>query len=119
MKAIPYEYALLIAIGAYTFSVLLTEGEMILSPVYKRLYAFFKTDERQDEGKPVHWLFKILMYCEKCVAGQWALWYFLYKEFNTYMYAFTFNLIALHLFFVLLTVFITYLISIVINKINN
>jgi len=119
---INYELSLLLAIGAFVFSNLLTDENQILNGVYKWLYKIFKTDERKDDGKPVHPLFMALMYCEKCVAGQWSFWFFLFANFSFY----NFNLFFTHIFFVLTTIFLAALIKLLYelikeytNKIKN
>ena len=58
-----------LAICAYTYSMILTDNDMILSPW--RRFLFIKLGED-------NWLFKILVGCEYCVAGQWALWTYLF-----------------------------------------
>jgi len=73
-KMINYELLLLIAIFSFVYTNILTEPDQIFSGLYKFLYRFFKTDERNEAGLSPFWLFKIIIHCEKCVAGQLALW---------------------------------------------
>lgn len=101
---IDYEIAFLIACLAYVYSVVLTDANQLLNPLYKRLYIYFKTDERINEGKDYHWLFKILIHCEKCVSGQWALWTYLAMNYLNYNFFY-------HLFFISYTITITILIT--------
>ena len=54
----------MLAIAAFTYSEILTEPDMILSYPY------------QWAERLPQWLFKLLIDCSKCVAGQWALWLF-------------------------------------------
>lgn len=100
---IDYIFSVLIAAIAFTYSVLLTEENALFNGIYNRLYVFFKTDERASDGKPVHWLFMILMYCERCIAGQMAFWYFLYKNWTIYVHEFIESLIY-HFGFVSITI---------------
>ena len=69
MELIKLSFA--IAIIAFTYSVILTEPGMLLEKIASRL-AYLP-----------QWLFYPLIGCEKCVAGQMALWYcaFSYKHF--------------------------------------
>lgn len=57
---------------------------MILNWLYNWLWAVFKNDERTNGG---HWIFKIIIGCEKCLAGQISLWLFLYLNYQQYLYA--------------------------------
>lgn len=78
-------YSLLIGIFSFVYTYILTDANQILNPIYKRLYKFFKTEERKEKGKGVHWIFMIIMYCEKCNAGQIALWLYLYNNYRSYI----------------------------------
>lgn len=64
---------LAIAVLAFTYTHLLTDDEMIFSRPYHLA-------ERQLPA----WLFKPLIGCEKCVAGQLALWFFLVANWGAY-----------------------------------
>jgi len=77
---INYEFLILLGIFSFVYSNLLTEPNMILSGWYKWLNKVFKTDKRNEEGKGYHWLFMILIHCEKCIAGQLALWFTLIEN---------------------------------------
>lgn len=90
---INYELGFLIALFAFTYSYLLTQPHAMFNGIYNKLYKAFKTDERIQNGKGYHPLFMILIHCEKCIAGQFALW--LYLKTNFYHY----NPLQ-HLFFV-------------------
>lgn len=103
---IDYVFGLLIASIAFTYSVLLIEENALFNGLYNRLYVIFKTDERAEKGKSVHWLFMILMYCEKCIAGQMAFWYFLYKNWSIYDVDF-FESLIYHFGFVSVTIMLT------------
>lgn len=88
-----YLLALNIAIVAYVYSVILTEPGMILSGWYKYLLSLNLPE----------WIFKPIIDCFKCVAGQMALWgYFIncnaYNPFD-------------HIFFICLTILISILID--------
>jgi hypothetical protein len=101
---IPYEFSLLIALAAMCYSYILTEPNAILNGVYKKLYKLFRTDEREEAGLPIHPLFMVLIYCEKCVAGQWALWLFFWYAWPLYVHEFCFLLVLKHIFFILFTI---------------
>ena len=77
---INYELLLLIAIFSFVYTNILTQPDQIFSGLYKFLYRFFKTDERNEAGLSAFWLFKIIIHCEKCVAGQLALWFTVFSN---------------------------------------
>ena len=79
-----YEIALLLAVLAFVYSNLLTEPGHLLAKWYRMWYVVFKTDKRLMDGKPYHPLFMLIVHCEKCIAGEFAFWYFLYKNLSTY-----------------------------------
>jgi hypothetical protein len=109
---INYELSLLIAVLAVVYTQLLTDTNMIFNGVYNRLYRFFKTDQRAREGKPYHPLFMILIYCEKCFAGQVAFWLFIYHNFADYNF-------LIHLFFVAFTILSAYILNNIIKHIKH
>jgi hypothetical protein len=74
----------MIACIAFVYSDLCTEPNMLFNGLFNRLDVLFKTDKRATEGKPVHPLFMVLMYCSKCVSGQIAFWLFLYENWELY-----------------------------------
>lgn len=116
---IEYELLILIAIFAYVYSNLLTEPNQILSGVYKKLYSFFKTDKRLMEGRGPHWLFKILIHCERCIAGQLALWFTLFGNWFSILIepdAFMFFKVIFSITFAIL---MTIIIKALTNKIIN
>lgn len=96
-----------IAIVAVTYTYILTRAGQILSGFYNWLDQVFKTDKRAAEGKEVHPVFMVIMYCEKCFSGQVALWLFLYYNWNNYLYHFRIDYIFIHIFFVLYTIFLS------------
>lgn len=85
-----------LALIAYVYSVILTEDEMILN----KLYIYLGQSNLPD------WLFKPLIGCFRCVAGQFGLWGYLIINFRDY------NVFD-HLFTIMFTIFI----SIILNKI--
>lgn len=97
---INYQLGFLLGLMAFVYSYLLTEPNAPLHGVYKWLSKFFKTNEREMEGRPIHPLFMVLMYCEKCVAGQCALWLFLWLHFAQYQIEISVALVLRHVFFV-------------------
>lgn len=61
---------------AFVYSCMLTEDDMVLSrwhSLWQRL-----------ENTRLEWLFKIIIGCERCVAGQWALWSYLIIYYRDY-----------------------------------
>lgn len=87
---------LAIAISAFVFTNMLTDNGQILYHVSEKL-----------EEKLPEWLFKPLIGCQYCVAGQWALWFFLYYSFfmaGTYAF-------HIHIWFIMQSIFITKIIT--------
>lgn len=108
-------YSLLIGIFSFTYTYILTEGNQILNWPYKKLYKLFKTEERKEQGKGVHWLFMIIMYCEKCNAGQIALWMYLYNNYQNYIIH-PLSTFVFHIAFVSLSIFFAATIKIIYTK---
>lgn len=106
---IDYILALHIAITAYICSNVLTQPEHILCGVYNRLYKFFKTDERAEIGKGKHWLFMVLIHCEKCIAGQWSNIIYLILYWRNYDF-------LQHIFFMSFTILMAVVIKFLLNK---
>ena len=71
MELIKLSFA--ISIIAFTYSVILTEPHQILNGVYEWL-----------EKRLPEWLFFPIIGCEKCVAGQMALWYCIFFREPTF-----------------------------------
>jgi hypothetical protein len=90
---------LAVALVAYVYAVILTEPGMILNAWFNFLDIKL--------GRRNHWLFKPLIGCFKCVAGQMALWYYLFTYYQHY------NLLH-HIFIICLSIQA----SILINKLN-
>lgn len=65
-----YILTIVIAVCAFTYSEILTDHGMILYGWRGILFRIFKSED--------HFLFKILVGCSYCVAGQWTLWSYLY-----------------------------------------
>jgi hypothetical protein len=97
--------ALGVAVAAYTYSRILTEGGMILNPLYNWLDKWIGFGTGEEAKLP--WLFYPLIYCPKCVAGQLATWsYFLlfpYPEFVGWLILG--KHILLHIFFATFAIF--------------
>lgn len=81
---------LAVALVAYVYAMILTEPGMLLNAWYNFLDVKL--------GRRKHWLFKPLIGCFKCVAGQLALWYYLIYHFNNYDP-------ATHIFIICLAIF--------------
>ena len=58
-----------IAVSAFTYSNILTEGDMLLA-------GFWSWADDRFIGKQ-RWIFQVLINCQFCISGQWALWYYL------------------------------------------
>lgn len=112
---IEYEISLLIAIFAFVYSYILTQPQMLLNSTYRRLDVFFKTKERKEKGKPIFWLFKIILQCEKCVAGQIALWLYTFTHIDEYIEN-PIEIFFLHLAFITVTIFIVSVIKNIYTK---
>lgn len=91
--------AVLIGICAWVYVFILMDDGMILSP-WERLVS-----------RLPDWLYKPLAGCEYCVAGQMALWYFLWLRADDYAEDITGALVS-HILFITLTIFIVELINI-------
>lgn len=89
---------LAIAVSAFTYTNILTDTGMILENVNKwldkRIYGRFR------------WFYTILIGCQFCVGGQWALWYFIYFTFKHGGYAW-----ELHIWFIMQTIFVTKIVT--------
>ncbi len=97
-----YELALQIAIVAYVYSNVLTDPGMVLNGFYNLLEKHLIT-ESQGRGE---WLFKPIIGCFYCVAGQFALWGYFIAYLPKY------NLFD-HIFFICFTIFAVHLIHLV------
>lgn len=92
---------LAIAVSAFTYTNILTDSGMVLHSINKWL-------ERSITGR-FRWIYTILIGCQFCVAGQWALWYYLYFIFikdTTHAIAHAKYEFELHVWFVMQTIFI-------------
>jgi hypothetical protein len=103
-------FSLKLAIVAYIYSDVLTEGGMILNPIYVFLDTW-KYNKCTGKKLIPEWLFKPLIGCYKCVAGQMALWSFFvvnYSEYINIKSIFELSvLIGNHLFFITLTILLS------------
>jgi hypothetical protein len=82
---------LLLAVAAFTYSEILTTPDMLLGKIFNYLERILPL-----------WLFKPLIGCSKCVAGQWSLWLFLFL----YSYS-SWQSIIIHGWFVMQSIFNT------------
>lgn len=96
---IHYQLALLIAMSAYVYTNILTDQNQIFNGLYNWLDIKLNN---QETGKK-HWLFMVLIYCEKCVGGQMALWIFLYLNYKSYLTN-PFTALLSHIFFITFTI---------------
>lgn len=102
---IEYEIAFLIAVLAFTYTNILTEPNQIFNGLYKKLDSLFNGTT----GKK-HWLFKIIIHCEKCFAGQTALWLYALTHIMEYQ-EYPWETPFLHIAFIAFTIFLTSLIT--------
>ena len=91
--------AILIGICAYVYSFILLEEGMILGWFGKLLCRL------------PDWLHEPLGGCEYCVAGQMALWYYLWVNFDNYLINIDKSVIS-HILFITLAIFVVELINI-------
>lgn len=97
----------MIAVIAVSYTYILTRPGQFLSGLYNWLDEIFKTDKRALHGKGPHWIFMIIIFCEKCFGGQFAFWFFLYYEWNNYVHDFYLLLLFQHIFFTLFTIMLS------------
>jgi len=102
---IQYEISLLIAVFAFVYTNLLTDEDQL----FNGLYNWLETKLTNLDGT-IHWLFNITIGCEKCVAGQLALWIYLYCNPINYILH-PLRTFFLHLAFITVTILITALIK--------
>ncbi len=94
---IDYELAILIALFSYTYTNILTEPDMVFNSLYKWC-----------DGWMPRWLFYPFIHCEKCNAGQVALWVYIYNYYLGFVFypLETIGYIALFVSFTIFTVYI-------------
>lgn len=93
--------ALFLAVVAYTFSVICAEPKYIFEGYIDIL------ERIRDRGKYGYLIAYPLGLCEKCFAGQIALWLYLWKNAAAY----SFDSAIEHATFVFLTIFLTHYLS--------
>lgn len=113
---IKYELLILVGIFAFIYSNILTQPTEVLAKLYRFLYKLFRTDNRMLQGQGPHWLFKILIHCEKCVAGQLALWLSIFGNWNDIFINHNSIVILKILLSITFTIFITITIKGIYNK---
>lgn len=112
----------LIAVLAYVYTNVLTEPDEILSGWKSWLNNKLNDEERLSNGLGYHPLYKVLVHCEKCFAGQVALWVYLILSFETYKDSVfipkvLFFLVFKHVCFITLTILTTIIIKKIVEKI--
>lgn len=112
---INYQLAFLLGIGAYVYTNWLTEPRMIFNWLYIKLLRLTEDNHGNESPWYLYSLFMVLIGCEKCVAGQWALWVFLFINWHDYTPWF----ILPHALTVLFTIFVAGATKFIINKITN
>ena len=95
-----YIESIFIGIMAYVYAGILTEPEMIFNKPY--VYA--------KEILP-DWIFRPIIGCFYCVAGQLAFWYYIYLSWGYYD-------VIDHILFITSAIFTTEIISTILNKLN-
>lgn len=91
-----------IAVSAFVYTNMLTDTGMILHNLNNRLDSLIVGKYR--------WLYTILIGCQFCVAGQWALWYYLYFIFFKIHGCYE---LEIHIWFIMQTIFITKVVTFV------
>lgn len=72
--------AFISALIAFVYSVVLTQPKEILHGWGLFLYEITYNHQKEDN----HWIYRLLISCEKCIAGQLCLWWYLIRNFNSY-----------------------------------
>lgn len=88
-----------IAVSAFTYSNILTEGDMLLA-------GFWSWADDRFTGKQ-RWIFQVLINCQFCISGQWALWYYLISVIPRAAHYDFFT----HVWFILQTIFMAKVIT--------
>ncbi len=85
--------SLFIAVVAFVWIYCLVKSGEVLNFIPKLYWKVFGT------GKVSSWFGKFLFQCEKCLAGQIALWYYLYSSIGKYNAFDHFAIIIFSIFF--------------------
>lgn len=88
-----------IAVSAFTYSNILTEPGMILYGVHSYL-----------DNKLVgayRWIFDVIIHCQFCISGQWALWGYIYLKIDNSAFYNPFT----HIWFIMQTIFMAKVIT--------
>lgn len=101
------DIAIISALIAFVYAVVLVQPGEILSGWSS--FIFGATWNEHTEKN--HWIYKVLLGCEKCIAGQICLWWFLRRNF----YSYSIDKVIIHIFTICLGIFLT----IIIKKIYN
>lgn len=96
---IDYELSILIAVFSYVYTNILTEPDMLFNGLYRKL-----------DGNIPNWLFYPLIHCEKCNAGQIALWVYIYEYYLGFIF-YPLETIGYCALFVSFTIFAVYTIK--------
>lgn len=97
-----YLLGLQLALTAYVYSNVLTEPGMILNGLYNWMEEALQA-ERKGWGQ---WVFKPLIGCFYCVAGQFAMWGYIVA------YRASYNVFE-HIFFICYTIFTVHLLHLI------
>lgn len=101
------DIAFISSLIAFVYAIVLIQQKEILHGWHSFIYRLTYMESRQDN----HWIYRILIGCEKCIAGQICLWWFLIRNFKHYKP----DLIIQHIFTICLGIFLT----IILKKIYN
>lgn len=100
-----------ISITAFTYSYILTQPNEIFGRLRIVLEQWFKHDQRLVAHKGPHPIYKMIMWCEKCVSGQLSFWIYLAWHYDQYLHGnILYNAIE-HIFFTATTIFLTTIIK--------
>jgi hypothetical protein len=108
--------ALFIACTAVVYSCALTQPGEIFAKWHDFIYNATGVEKRITEGKPMPALYKVLVFCEKCISGQMALWIFLIQNFSFYRLG-IWTIIVQHILFIGFTIFLSIVVKFIYNKI--
>ena len=110
--------AFVIACTAVVYTCILTEPGEIFASWKRFLDSKLNTPKRACNGLGMHPLYKVLVYCEKCIAGQMALWIFLIYNFDYYQHGRWITIIP-HVLFIGFTIFSAVAAKKLFNWLNN
>lgn len=110
-----YIVSFLIAVLAVVYVNILTGPGEVLEWLKRGLHNMLNDEQKLNDGEGYHPLYKMLVGCEKCFAGQVALWTYFIMHVDRYQ-SISFTLIFNHIMFISLTIFMTVIIQSIYKK---